>query len=64
MLGSEVHRPELDGSSIIVTRYRIGERSNGAIGIIGPQRMDYAAAIPRIEYFAQSLGRLLREWAD
>ncbi len=64
VLGSEVHRPELDGSSIIVTRYRIGERSNGAIGIIGPQRMDYAAAIPRIEYFAQSLGRLLREWAD
>lgn len=63
VLGSESRRPELSGSSIIVTRYTLGgkaaEHVNGSIGIIGPLRMDYAAAIPRIEYVAQTVGRLL-----
>ena len=61
VLGSESLRPELDGSSIIVTRYSLGDKADGSIGIIGPLRMDYAAAIPRLEYFAKTIGRLLNE---
>lgn len=61
VIGSESQRPELDGSSIIVTRYKLGGRPDGSIGIIGPLRMDYAAAIPRIEYFARSIGKILDE---
>lgn len=61
VLGSESPRPELDGSSIIVTRYTQGGESDGSIGIIGPLRMDYAATIPQIEYVAQTVSRLLSE---
>ena len=64
VLGSESLRPELNGSSIIVTRYRLGGGGDGSIGIIGPLRMDYAAAIPRLEYFAKTVGRLLSELMD
>ena len=59
LLGEESLRPELSGSSIIVTRYTLGDGANGAIGIIGPQRMNYATAIPQIEYVAQTVSRLL-----
>ncbi|MCI8553509.1 MAG: heat-inducible transcription repressor HrcA [Clostridiales bacterium] len=61
LLGSESPRPELDGSSIILTSYHLGDQAEGSIGLIGPLRMDYAAAIPRLEYFAQAVGRLLSE---
>jgi heat-inducible transcriptional repressor len=61
VLGSESPRPELDGSSIIVTRYSLTGGSDGSIGIIGPLRMDYAATIPRLEYFAQTVSRLLHD---
>ncbi len=61
VLGSESASPELDGSCIIVTRYALGEQENGALGLIGPVRMDYAQAIPRLQYVAQSVGRLLTE---
>ena len=61
VIGSESKRPELDGSSIIVTRYKLGGRPDGSIGIIGPLRMDYAFEIPRIEYFARSIGRIMDE---
>lgn len=53
--------PLLEGSSMIVTRYSLGESGHGTIGIVGPMRMDYADIIPRVEYFAQSIGRLLGE---
>ncbi len=53
--------PELKGSSMIVTHYSLGSRGRGTIGIIGPVRMNYADAIPRIEYFAGAVGRLLTE---
>lgn len=61
VLGNESDRPELSGSSIIITRYALGDALSGAIGLIGPLRMDYAATIPRLEYFAKSVGRLLTE---
>ncbi len=61
VLGSESSRPELQGSCIIVTRYALGDRENGALGLIGPVRMDYARAIPRLQYVAQSVGRLLTQ---
>ena len=64
VLGNESDRPELVGSSIIVTRYTLGDGSTGTIGLIGPLRMDYASAIPRLEYFANSVGRLLTELLD
>ncbi len=53
--------PPLQGSSLILSRYSLGNRGQGTIGIIGPSRMDYAAIIPRIEYFAGAVGRLLSE---
>ena len=31
------------------------------MGILGPSRMDYAAILPRIEYFAANLGRRMSE---
>ena len=58
VLGSESPRRELDGSSIIVTRYGHGGNV-GALCLIGPVRMDYAQAIPHLQYVAQTVSRLL-----
>ena len=63
VLGSD-KLPELNGSSIITTHYSLGQRGQGTIGIIGPIRMNYADTIPRIEYFANAIGKLLSELFD
>lgn len=60
-IGKENNRSELADTSVVITKYRIGEEDSGAIGIIGPVRMDYAKLIPHLEYFSQMLGRLLTE---
>lgn len=59
LIGNESPRPELNGSSIVVTHYSIGPCRNGTLGLIGPLRMDYAQTIPRLEYVAQTVSRLL-----
>ncbi len=64
LLGSESVRPELNGSSLIVARYRGGNGGEGSLGVIGPLRMDYATTIPRIEYLATSLSRHLGRLAQ
>ena len=60
-IGKENQKMELADSSVIISRYPIGDDSEGAIGLIGPIRMDYAHLIPHLEYFSQMLGKLLSD---
>ncbi len=61
LLGSESMRPELHGSSVIVTHYSPDGRQSGTIGLIGPVRMDYASTIPRLEYIASTMEQLMAD---
>lgn len=63
-IGKENPRLELRDSAVIISKYRIGADSTGAIGLIGPIRMDYAELIPRLQYFSDLLGRLISETLD
>lgn len=63
-IGRENQRMELNDSSILIARYKIGEDALGAIGLIGPVRMDYSRLIPHLEYFSTMLGRLLSDTLD
>ncbi len=48
------------GCSMIVAPYRDGrERVVGAIGVVGPTRLNYARIIPMVDYTAKLVGRLL-----
>lgn len=58
VLGSESARRELEGSSLIVTRYG-NAGSEGSLCLIGPMRMDYAQAISRLQHVARTVSALL-----
>lgn len=40
--------------------YRNGERA-GAVGVVGPRRMDYTRIVPMVEFIGDSLTRMLQE---
>ena len=61
MIGRETLASPLAESSVLIARYNIGQNAAGAIGVIGPVRMDYAELLPHVEYFARTLGKLLSE---
>ena len=51
----------IGNSSMIVSKYRKGQRSVGSLGLIGPMSLDYAKVIPYIEYVSQRITDLISE---
>ena len=58
LVGPENVAQELKDTSVVMTRFDIGEGMQGMIGVVGPQRMDYAQITARLSYFAEGLGRM------
>jgi heat-inducible transcriptional repressor len=59
-IGSENRLFSLSGSSTIIAPYRdAAGRIIGAIGIIGPTRLNYARVIPTVDYTARVVSKLL-----
>jgi len=59
-IGSENRLFSLSGSSTVVAPYRDAfGRIIGAIGIIGPTRLNYARVIPTVDYTAKVVSKLL-----
>ncbi len=59
-IGSENSLFSLSGSSLIVAPYMNAERKVvGALGVIGPTRLNYARVIPVVDYTARVVGRVL-----
>lgn len=58
LVGPENVAKELKETSVVMTRFDIGDGMQGLIGVVGPTRMDYAQITARLSYFAESLGRM------
>ena len=59
-IGAETRLFSLSGSAVIAAPYMTERRKVvGAIGVIGPTRLNYARVIPLVDYTARMLGRLL-----
>ena len=59
-IGSESNLSSLAGSSVIAAPYFDPKRKIvGAIGVIGPTRLNYARIIPMVDYTAKVIGELL-----
>lgn len=60
-IGSENKLFSLSGSSLIVAPYRDGdEQIVGAVGVIGPTRLNYSRIVPMVDYTAQLMSQLSR----
>ncbi|MBN2741775.1 MAG: heat-inducible transcriptional repressor HrcA [Rhodobacteraceae bacterium] len=59
-IGSENKLFSLSGSSLVVSPYMNADRKIiGAVGVIGPTRLNYGRIVPIVDYTAQLVGRLI-----
>jgi len=61
VIGRENPHVKMQDSSIVIGNYKIGDKIVGAIGVIGPTRMNYSKVSAHLEYFTKELNRLLKE---
>ncbi|MFY0681992.1 MAG: heat-inducible transcriptional repressor HrcA [Thalassovita sp.] len=61
-IGSENKLFSLSGSSLVVSPYMNADRKIvGAVGVIGPTRLNYGRIVPIVDYTAQLVGRMISE---
>lgn len=61
-IGAENKLFSLSGSSLVVAPYMNADRKIvGAVGVIGPTRLNYGRIVPIVDYTAQLMGRLMTE---
>ena len=61
-IGSENKLFSLSASSLVVSPYMNADRKMiGAIGVIGPTRLNYGRIVPIVDYTAQLVGKMLSE---
>ncbi len=61
-IGAENRLFSLTGSTLVVSPYMNAERKIiGAVGVIGPTRLNYGRIVPIVDYTAQLVGRVLTD---
>ena len=61
-IGSENKLFSLSGSSLVVSPYMNSDRKIiGAVGVIGPTRLNYGRIVPIVDYTAQIVGKLIAD---
>ncbi len=61
LVGPENVAQELKDTSVVMTKFDIGDGMQGMIGVVGPTRMDYAKVTARLSYFAESLSKMFNK---
>ena len=60
-IGSENELQDMESCSLITSTYSKENHTLGALGVIGPTRMDYEKIIPIVDYTAQMVSKML-DW--
>ncbi|MGQ9636200.1 MAG: heat-inducible transcriptional repressor HrcA [Thermodesulfobacteriota bacterium] len=58
-IGSESEIQEMEACSLVTSTYGCKGRIWGALGVIGPRRMNYSRIIPLVDYSAKLLSQIL-----
>jgi len=62
IIGQENRPKEMQDCSLITREYKIKGKPAGAVGILGPTRMDYSRVISIVEYISETLSEILSEF--
>ncbi len=63
-IGPETGIPELADCSLVTATYRLGDNTQGTIGVIGPTRMQYGHVLSVLKAMGQQLSELLGNEKD
>jgi heat-inducible transcriptional repressor len=64
VIGEENSITSSGDSSLIFKTFSLGDKVMGAIGVIGPKRMDYSKIIAKLEYFSKNMADIISNEND
>ncbi len=62
LFGEELNDPYLEPVSYVYADFQVNPDLYGKIGLIGPARLNFPYAIPRLRYFSDLINEIARSW--
>jgi len=59
LIGQEIKYSDINGCSLVVSRYQSKQGPSGRIAILGPTRMNYNRAVSALDYFSNLIEEML-----
>jgi len=59
LIGQEIQCTEIEGCSLVVSKYQLKHGTSGRIALLGPTRMDYNRAVAALDYFSDLMEQVL-----
>lgn len=59
LIGQEIESLDIDGCSLVVSRYTSRQGTSGRIAILGPIRMNYNRVVSTLDYFSDLMEEML-----
>lgn len=60
-IGEEINDESVEDCSMVTATYEVDGKVLGAVGVLGPTRMDYAHVVTVVDFVAKSLSNFLKE---
>jgi len=61
-IGTENELAELKNLSIITSAYKVGDKTIGLLGIVGPKHMEYTKMMSLVNFIGDMLGTKIKHW--
>lgn len=61
-IGIEHHCEEIWDCSVVAAQYQINQRTVGAVGVLGPRRMQYERVVSLVDYVSRRFSEVLEQW--
>ncbi len=62
LLGDEFEQEYLKPCGLVFTHFEAGPKHSGAVGVIGPCRLNYSEIIPTVRYFGDLISEIAKSW--
>lgn len=62
LLGAELDQELLKPCGFVFSCFEIPPESKGAIGVVGPSRLDYPTVVPTVKYFGDLVSEIAKLW--
>jgi len=62
LLGDELEQEYLEPCGLVFTHFTAGPTKKGALGVIGPSRLNYSQVIPQVRYFGELIEEITKNW--
>lgn len=63
LVGDDLQVELMQPCGMVFTKFKVGEKIEGNLGVVGPCRLNYPQVVPVVRYFGRLINEIAQNWA-